>query len=50
MNKPGSIAGQLSELGYWLTPQRAMILSAIEDSDNHISAEEIYVQIAAEYL
>ena len=49
MNKPGSIAGQLSELGYRLTPQRAMILSAIEDSDNHISTEEIYVQIAAEH-
>jgi len=26
-----------------------MVLSAIEDSDDHISAEEIYVQIVAKY-
>jgi len=26
-----------------------MVLSAIEDSDNHISAEEIYAQIVAKY-
>ena len=43
------IVGELSERGYRLTPQRIMILSAIEDSDRHISAEEIYTQIAAKY-
>ena len=49
MKPPGGIANQLSELGYRLTPQRIMVLSAIEDSDDHISAEEIYAQIVAKY-
>lgn len=49
MKQPGGIANKLSELGYRLTPQRIMILSAIEDSDDHISAEEIYAQIVAKY-
>ena len=43
------IGNKLSRLGYRLTPQRIMILSAIEDSDDHISAEEIYAQIVAKY-
>ena len=43
------IAGELTEQGYRLTPQRIMILSAIENSDHHISAEEIYAQIVAKY-
>ncbi len=49
MKQPGSIVNKLSELGYRLTPQRMMILSAIEDSDDHISADEIYTQIVAKY-
>ena len=49
MKQPGGIANKLSELGYRLTPQRIMVLSAIEDSDDHISAEEIYAQIVAKY-
>jgi len=40
---------KLSNLGYRLTPQRMMILSAIEGSDSHISAEEIYAQVRARY-
>ena len=40
---------KLAEQGYRLTPQRAMILSVIESSDHHISAEEIYSQIADKY-
>lgn len=44
-----SMVSQLIELGYRLTPQRAMILSAIENSDDHISAEEIYAQIVVKY-
>ncbi|MBI4295424.1 MAG: transcriptional repressor [Chloroflexi bacterium] len=39
----------LRELGYRLTPQRAMVLSAIEDSDDHISAEEIHALVSAKY-
>lgn len=49
MNQPEDIVSNLSELGYRLTPQRIMIVSAIENSDNHISAEEIYAQVVAKY-
>lgn len=49
MKQPRGIANKLGELGYRLTPQRIMVLSAIEDSDDHISAEEIYAQIVAKY-
>ena len=49
MEQPGDIAGKLSKQGYRLTPQRLMVLSAIENSDSHISAEEIYVQVVAKY-
>ena len=49
MKQPGDIVRKLSEKGYRLTPQRLMILSAIENSDNHISAEEIYAQVVAKY-
>ncbi len=49
MKQPGDIISKLSEQGYRLTPQRIMVLSAIEDSDDHISAEEIYAQIVAKY-
>lgn len=49
MQPPRSIIAKLSERGYRLTPQRVMILSAIEDSDHHISAEEIHAQVAAKY-
>jgi len=45
----GDIVSKLSEQGYRLTPQRMMVLSAIENSDNHISAEEIYAQVIANY-
>ena len=49
MNQSKDIISKLSELGYRMTPQRAMIVSAIENSDNHISAEEIYAQVIAKY-
>ena len=39
----------LQEQGYRLTPQRIMVLDAIEDSEGHISAEEIFVQVHARY-
>ena len=32
-----------------MTPQRMMIVSAIENSENHISAEDIYAQVVAKY-
>ena len=40
---------KLSKLGYRLTPQRLMIVKAVEDADSHISAEEIYAQVCARY-
>ena len=49
MDRTSDIAGELREQGYRLTPQRMMILSAIENSHDHISAEEIYAQVAAKY-
>ena len=49
MNQPVDIVGKLSKQGYRLTPQRLMILSAIENSEDHISAEEIYAQVVAKY-
>ncbi len=49
MDQSRDIAGVLSKQGYRLTPQRLMILSAIENSDDHISAEEIYTQVIARY-
>jgi len=49
VNQPEDIVSKLSELGYRLTPQRIIILSAIENSNDHISAEEIYAQVMAKY-
>ncbi len=49
MEQSRDMIGKLSKQGHRLTPQRIMILSAIENSDNHISAEEIYAQVLAKY-
>ncbi len=49
MPSSSGLALKLTEQGYRLTPQRLMIFSAIENSDNHISAEEIYAQVVAKY-
>jgi Fur family transcriptional regulator, ferric uptake regulator len=43
------IGSKLSRLGYKLTPQRLMILKCVEDAENHISAEEIFVQVSRRY-
>ena len=49
-NKPRRSAEEaLRDLGYRLTPQRAMVLAAIEDSDDHISADEIHALVSAKY-
>ena len=39
----------LQELGYRLTPQRIMIMDAVEQADSHISVEEIYGQVYRQY-
>ena len=49
MSQSRNIASKISEQGYRLTPQRMMILAAIENNDAHISAEEIYTQVIAKY-
>jgi len=49
MHHPHSTSETLSQLGYRLTPQRLMILEAVEGADSHISAEEIYSQVYARY-
>ena len=49
MTQYEGLAGKLRKLGYRLTPQRAMALSVIESSSGHISAEEIYAQVSAQY-
>ena len=43
------ITSKLLELGYRLTPQRMMVVSAIENSDDHLSAEEIHAQVVSQY-
>lgn len=49
MKQDGDLISKLSEQGYRLTPQRMLVLSAIENSNDHISAEEIYAQVVAKY-
>ena len=49
MEQTQDIIDKLAGQGFRRTPQRMMILSAIENSDNHISAEEIFAQVVAKY-
>ena len=36
-------------MGYRLTPQRIMILEAVLEAEDHITAEEVYEQVRARY-
>jgi len=49
VKRGGDIISKLRKLGYRLTPQRMMILEAVEVADDHISAEEIYQQVCDRY-
>jgi Fur family ferric uptake transcriptional regulator len=49
VTKSGDIISRLSQRGYRLTPQRMMILEAVEAADNHISTEEVYTRVCARY-
>jgi Fur family transcriptional regulator, ferric uptake regulator len=42
-------AAEMSEKGYRMTPQRMLILDAIEETHEHISAEEIYAGVIKKY-
>jgi Fur family ferric uptake transcriptional regulator len=44
-----SIFSELRAKGFRMTPQRMMVLEAVEASDDHISAEEIFKQAHAKY-
>lgn len=44
-----SLSETLRERGYRLTPQRMMVLEAIEGADHHISAEEIHTKAHVRY-
>ena len=43
------MVSRLSQKGYRMTPQRLMILEAVENAEGHISAEEIYQHVCQRY-
>ena len=49
MTQARDIASGLSKKGYRMTPQRLMILGAIEGASGHVSAEEIFQNIRQRY-
>jgi Fur family ferric uptake transcriptional regulator len=49
MKKEKGLLEILREKGYRLTPQRMMVLEAIEASHDHISAEEIHTRARIQY-
>lgn len=49
MTSQTAIAESLRQEGYRLTPQRMMVLSIIDDSMGHISAEEIHRKVREQY-
>lgn len=49
MSEHEAIVEALRRVGYRLTPQRLMILSAIHQSPGHVSAEEILERVKATY-
>ena len=49
VRKMEDILCRLEGLGYRLTPQRMMVVAAVERAEGHISAEEIYSQIRARH-
>ncbi len=49
MKAKRNLSDILRERGYRLTPQRMIVLEAIEGADYHISAEEIHTKAHAKY-
>lgn len=45
----GQLVQSLKERGHRLTPQRQLILEAIESSDGHVSAESVHARVAAQF-
>ncbi len=44
-----SMVQTLKEQGHRLTPQRQLILEAIEASEGHVSAESVHARVAAQF-
>lgn len=49
MSHHQEIIEALQQIGYRLTPQRMMIVEAIADSGEHVSAEEIHEKVRSAY-
>ncbi|MBI2861935.1 MAG: transcriptional repressor [Chloroflexi bacterium] len=49
MEKQSQLSALLQDLGYRITPQRLLIIEAIQRSAGHLSAEEVHAQIQAIY-
>lgn len=49
LNRSEETGEALRELGYRLTPQRQLILIALQESNDHISAEDIHARVCVEY-
>ncbi|MCC7368509.1 MAG: transcriptional repressor [Chloroflexi bacterium] len=45
----GQLVHTLKERGHRLTPQRQLILDAIEAAEGHVSAESVHAQVAAQF-
>ena len=45
----GQLVQSLKERGHRLTPQRQLILEAIEESAGHVSAESVHSKVAAQF-
>jgi len=49
MTTQKGLLSKLQKRGFRLTPQRIMVLEAVESSEDHISAEEIHAKAKARY-
>jgi Fur family ferric uptake transcriptional regulator len=49
LNRPKEAGEALREQGYRMTPQRQLILAALQESDDHVSAEDIHAHVCAIY-
>ena len=49
MSRDTDMMASLREVGYRLTPQRMMIVSIINESEGHITADEIHERVRKEY-
>ena len=45
----GQLVQTLKERGHRLTPQRQLILEAIEAAEGHVSAESVHARVAAQF-